>query len=124
LVFDEYGGLEGLVTSTDLLEAIVGNIDLPSAPLIIQRQDNSWLVDGSLPFVELLDFLEKDNLARVSEGRYQSVGGFMLSILKEVPTEGKYVNWEGFRFEVMDMDGFRVDKVIVSIIAPEEPKNA
>ena len=60
LVFDEYGGLEGLVTSTDLLEAIVGNIDLPSAPLIIQRQDSSWLVDGSLPFVELLDFLEKD----------------------------------------------------------------
>lgn len=123
LVFDEYGGLEGLITSTDLLEAIVGNIDLPSAPSIIQRQDNSWIIDGSLPFVELLDFLEKDDLARVSEGRYQSVGGFMLSLLKEVPTEGKYVDWEGFRFEVIDMDGFRVDKVLLSIIPPEEPEN-
>ncbi len=123
LVFDEYGGLEGLITSTDLVEAIVGNIDLPSAPSIIQRKDNSWLVDGSMPFVELLDFFEKEELEGVSEGHYQSVGGFMLSTLKEVPTEGESINWEGFRFEVIDMDGFRVDKVLVSIIASGETGN-
>lgn len=122
LVFDEYGGLEGLVTSTDLVEAIVGNIDLPAAPSIIQRKDNSWLVDGSMPFVELLDFFEKEYLAGVGEGHYQSVGGFMLSMLKEVPAEGEVINWEGFRFEVVDMDGFRVDKVLVSVIVPGEPE--
>lgn len=124
LVFDEYGGLEGLVTSTDLLEAIVGNIDLPSAPLIIPRQNNSWLVDGTLPFIELLELLEIDELTNEHEGHYQTVGGFMLSILQGVPTEGEYVDWEGFRFEVVDMDGFRVDKVLVSADVAEEPGDA
>lgn len=120
LVFDEYGGLEGVVTSTDLMEAIVGNIDLPTAPSIVRRKDNSWLVDGSMPFVELLDFLAKDDLEEVGKGHYQSLGGFMLSMLKELPTEGEVLDWEGLRFEVVDMDGFRVDKVLVSIIASEE----
>lgn len=122
LVFDEYGGLEGLVTSTDLLEAIVGNIDLPFAPLVVAREDNSWLVDGTLPFVELLDLLEVDAPAR--DGSYQTVGGFMLSLLKDVPEEGEYVDWHGYRFEVVDMDGFRVDKVLVSPVTAVPPRTA
>jgi putative hemolysin len=120
LVFDEYGGLVGLVTSTDLLEAIVGNIDLPFVPLFIPRQDDSWLVDGTLSFVELLELLERDDLANVHEGHYQTVGGFMLSILQGVPTEGEHIDWEGYRFEVVDMDGFRVDKLLVSAIVTKE----
>lgn len=114
LVFDEFGGLEGLVTSTDLLEAIIGHIDVPFVPLITARGDGSWLVDGMLPFVELLEILEMDNSARVRDSHYQTIGGFVLSELREIPTEGAHVEWEGFRFEVVDMDGFRVDKVMVS----------
>lgn len=123
LVFDEYGGLEGLVTSTDLLEAIVGDIDSPLVPLIIRRQDNSWLVDGMLPIAELLELLGLEDLLRVKEGLYQTVGGFMLSALKGVPIEGQYFDWEGFRFEVVDMDGLRVDKVLVSATATKEDEN-
>ena len=120
LVFDEYGGVEGLVTSTDFLEAIVGNIDLPLLPPIIQRQDNSWLIDGTLPIVELLELLELDDVMRVGEGHYQTLGGFMQSVLKGLPMEGAYFDWKEFRFEVMDMDGFRVDKVLVSAIVENE----
>ena len=120
LVFDEYGGLEGLVTSTDLLEAIVGNIDVPPVPLVVPREDGSWLVDGMLTFIELLELLEMDTTTRVRESHYQTVGGFMLSMFNGTPAEGEHVDWEGFRFEVVDMDGFRVDKVVVSNIGRYE----
>ena len=112
LVFDEYGGLKGLVTSTDLLEAIVGDIDLSPIPPVVLRKDNSRLVDGMLPIVDLLEILDLDALPKV-KGRYQTVGGFMMSALGKVPIEGECFDWEGFRFEVVDMDGFRVDKVLV-----------
>jgi putative hemolysin len=112
LVFDEYGGLNGLVTSTDLLEAIVGGIDLSLVPPVVRRKDNSRLVDGMLPVVDLLDILDLDTLPSV-KGRYQTVGGFMMSALGKVPIEGEYFDWHRFRFEVVDMDGFRVDKVLV-----------
>lgn len=113
LVFDEYGGLEGLVTSNDLLEAIVGNIDVPDTPLITPREDGSWLIDGTLPFEELLELLNLQDAERLRESHYQTVGGFTLSMVKGIPTEGQRFEWQGFRFEVMDMDGFRVDKVLV-----------
>lgn len=114
LVFDEYGGLEGLVTSNDLLEAIVGDIDSPTTPYVTQRHDNSLLVDGMMPIEELLELLELEDLTRISEGYYQTVGGFMMSALQEVPSEGQSFDWANFRFEVLDMDGLRVDKVLVS----------
>ncbi|HID54085.1 MAG TPA: HlyC/CorC family transporter [Anaerolineae bacterium] len=119
LVFDEYGGLQGLVTSTDLLESIVGDIDLPRVPLIIRRKDNSWLVDGMLPIVDLLETLELESLPNV-KGRYRTVGGFMMAALEKVPTEGEQYDWEGFRFEVVDMDDYRVDKVLVSALVTNE----
>jgi putative hemolysin len=119
LVFDEYGGLKGLVTSTDLLEAIVGDIDLSLIPPVVRRKDNSRLVDGMLPIVDLLEILDLDALPSV-KGRYQTVGGFIMSALGKVPIEGEYFDWQCFRFEVVDMDGFRVDKVLVH---PVEAKN-
>lgn len=114
LVLDEYGGLEGLVTSTDLLEAIVGDIDLPVEPGVIQREDGTWLVDGLLPVVELMDLLDLDDLPNVGKGYYQTVGGLMMANLERVPVEGDYFDWGGFRFEVLDMDGLRVDKVLAA----------
>ncbi|MEZ4642385.1 MAG: transporter associated domain-containing protein [Chloroflexota bacterium] len=124
LVFDEYGGLEGLVTSNDLLEAIVGDIDSPTTPYVTRRQDNSLLVDGMMPIEELLELLDLDDLPRVSEGYYQTVGGFMMSALQEVPSEGQYFDWANLRFEVVDMDGLRVDKILVRLYRrPADPAN-
>lgn len=114
LVFDEYGGLEGLVTTHDLLEAIVGDIDKPLAPLVVQREDGSWLVDGMLPIVELFESLDLTDLPRIGEGYYRTVGGFMMSALEGIPLEGQSFAWGDLNFEVMDMDGLRVDKVLVS----------
>ena len=113
LVFDEHGGLQGLVTSSDLLEAIVGDIDPPRIPPIIQRNDNSLLVEGMYFFVDLPEILGLDSLPRI-KGRYKTIGGFMMAALEKVPAEGEYFDWHGFRFEVVDMDDFRVDKVLVS----------
>lgn len=112
LVFDEYGTLQGLVTSNDLLEAIVGDIDLPRTLLVVQRPDNSWLVEGMYPIVDLLELLGIDSLP--IKGRYKTMGGFMMSILEKVPKEGEYFDWQHFRFEVIDMDNWRVDKVLIS----------
>lgn len=114
LVFDEYGGLEGLVTSNDLLEAIVGDIDKPPIPLVTMREDGSWLVDGMLPIVELLEMLPTTDLPQIGDGYYQTVGGFVMSMLQGIPDEGQWFDWAAWRFEVLDMDGLRVDKVLVS----------
>jgi putative hemolysin len=116
LVTDEYGGIEGLVTLNDLMEAIVG--DLPSAedqedPLIIQRDDGSWLVDGSLDINELKDLLEKESLPDESTDSFQTLGGFVMHYLGHIPRSSDHFEWSGLRFEVMDMDGTRVDKVLV-----------
>jgi putative hemolysin len=123
MVFNEYGGLEGLVTSTDLLEALVGNIELPLVPLILQLEDDSWLVDGTLTFAELQNLPKLEDLARGRRDLYQTVGGFMLSMLKGLASVGEHIDWEGFRLEVVGMDGFRVDKVLVSANGTKEHRD-
>jgi putative hemolysin len=116
MVTDEYGGVEGLVTLNDLMEAIVG--DLPSLedqeePLIIQREDGSWLLDGSLDIHDLKDLLEKESLPDETTGSFHTLGGFVMHFLGYIPQSGEYFQWSGLRFEVVDMDGTRVDKVLV-----------
>lgn len=127
LVADEYGGIEGLVTLNDLVEAIVGelpSIDSQEEPQIIQREDGSYLLDGMLATDQLKELLQKERLFD-EDGQYHTLGGFMITLLGELPTSGDYAEWEGFRFEVVDMDGTRIDKVLVIPIAtvdaqPEE----
>jgi putative hemolysin len=117
-VVDEYGVIQGLVTLTDILQALVG--DLPSAgevaePQSVQREDGSWLLDGMLPiyqFKELLD-IEKE-LPGEQRGSYQTLGGFVVMHLGKIPTSADHFVWGPYRFEVMDMDGNRVDKVLVA----------
>lgn len=119
LVTDEYGGVEGLVTINDLLEAIVGNLpsqDQQDEPQIIRRDDGSWLVDGMLSVDELKELLEIEEMPE-QEGNYHTVGGFMMTTLRRIPTSGEHFDWNGFEFEVMDMDGTRVDKVMITITA-------
>jgi putative hemolysin len=117
LVTDEYGGIEGLVTLNDFMEAIVG--DLPSAedqedPSIIQREDGSWLLDGSLDSGEFKDLVGKESLPDEEAGGFHTVGGFVMHVLGRIPRAGEHFQWGGLRIEVMDMDGKRVDKVLIT----------
>lgn len=122
LVTDEYGGIDGLVTLNDLMEAIVG--DLPSLedqddPLIVQREDGSWLVDGSLDINDLKDLVEKKSLPDETTGSFHTLGGFVMHFLEHIPRSGEHFEWGGLRFEVVDMDGIRVDKILVTPLASE-----
>ncbi|BAQ66193.1 hemolysin family protein [Geminocystis sp. NIES-3709] len=122
LVTEEYGGIEGLVTLNDLMEAIVGDIpslDHHEEPLMIQREDGSWLLDGGLDINELKDLFDIDSLPDENTNRFHTVGGFMMYCLGHVPQSGEYFEQDGLRFEVVDMDGTRVDKVLVQIIATD-----
>jgi putative hemolysin len=117
LVIDEYGGLEGLVTLNDLVEAIVGDLpmqDDQEEPLVVQREDGSWLIDGSLSTDELKILLQRNVLPEEDTGAYHTLAGFVITHLSRIPTSGDAFEWDGWRFEVVDMDGNRVDKLLVS----------
>ncbi|MBE9136102.1 HlyC/CorC family transporter [Nodosilinea sp. LEGE 07088] len=116
MVLDEYGGVEGLVTVNDVVEAIVG--DLPSLgdddePMLVKREDGSWLLDGLLPIDDLKALLNREQLAE-DDDSYQTLAGFMIHQMGRIPTAGDFIEWEGLRFEVVDMDGRRVDKVLLN----------
>ena len=117
LVIDEYGGLLGLVTLHDVLTAIVGELPLPGEDAeaqVIEREDGSWLIDGLLPIEELKDLLDVEELPDEERIGFQTVGGFMMSRMDGIPLSGQHFEWKNWKFEVVDMDGRRVDKVLVS----------
>lgn len=122
VLVDEYGATEGVVTLIDILEAIVGDIptsDEIGRPPIVQREDGSWLVDG---LIAVEDFKEAFAVKTLpNERKYQTLGGFVMRMLGNLPSEGKHFGWGGLRFEVADMDGRRVDKVLIEE-APEDEK--
>ena len=116
VVVDEYGVIQGIVTLNDILEAIVG--DIPSVedleePYAVQREDGSWLLDGMLTVDEFKDILGINKIPGEEKGNYHTLGGFVVMHLGHIPTAADYFQWQGLRFEVMDMDGNRVDKVLV-----------
>lgn len=124
LVIDEYGGVEGIVTVMDVLEAMVGDIaspDTPAALEAVQRDDGSWLIDGLLPAEELRTIFNIGLLPGEDEDVYQTVGGFIMTTLGRVPQAGDSFEWSQLRFEVMDMDGNRVDKVLVAPLTTDAP---
>jgi putative hemolysin len=117
LVMDEYGAVEGLVTVTDLLTAIVG--DLPAdaseaAGEFVSRADGSWLVDGSAAMDDVSAHFGLDGRPEGEAGAYHTIGGFVMARLGRVPKVADHFEWGGMRFEVMDMDGRRIDKVLVT----------
>jgi putative hemolysin len=123
LVTDEYGVIEGLLTLNNLIEAIVGNLpnqDDTSEPQVLQREDGSWLLDGLLSIDELKETLELERVPREEEGYYHTLGGLVITLFGHIPRSGDYFEAEGMRFEVVDMDGNRVDKVLVSRVEGEE----
>lgn len=117
LVIDEFGGLQGLLTINDVLEEIVGQIELEE-PQATQRQDGSWLLDGMLEVDEFKEIFKLHVLPH--EDEYETLSGFVMMSLGRVPQSTDHFEWHGLRFEVIDMDGRRVDKVLVTTL-PQRP---
>lgn len=116
IVLDEFGAVEGLVTVTDLLEAFVGSLptDAAAERPIVARADGSWLVDGATPITEVASEIGLDDLPEDESGAYHTLGGFVMARLGRIPRTADTCDWGGMKFEVMDMDGRRIDKVLVS----------
>jgi putative hemolysin len=122
LVVDEYGGVEGLITLNDILEDLVGDVafvDMPAEQQVYQRPDGSWLMDGRLLIDELKEILKVAELPDEESGSYQTLGGLVMLQAGRVPVTGDMFEISGYRFEVVDMDGKRVDKVLVAKAATE-----
>jgi putative hemolysin len=115
-VVDEYGAIQGLVTLGDILRSVFEDVeDTPEEEReIIKREDGSWLISGSLPLDEFTDYMETGRPDEEERTGINTVGGFVMAKLGAVPSEGQHFEWRGLRFEVVDMDGRRVDKILVS----------
>jgi putative hemolysin len=117
LVIDEFGSLQGLLTLNDIIEEIVGDIEVE--PQALQRQDGSWLLDGMLEVDNFKEIFKVDKLPH--EDEYETLSGFVMMSLGRVPQSTDHFEWNGLRFEVMDMDGRRVDKVLVTTLPARSP---
>lgn len=131
LVVDEFGGIQGMVSLIDVLEAVVG--DLPdqlhrAQPEARRRDDGSWLVDATLSLPEVKELMAVRELPGEKTAEFQTLGGFVITQLGRIPAAGDHFDWNGWRFEVMDMDRQRVDKVLIartpSTAAPAEKVSA
>jgi putative hemolysin len=122
LVIDEYGEIQGLVTLHDVLEAVTGELDPHNheEAWAVQRADGSWLLDGLIPIPELKDKLNFKTVPEEDKGRYHTLSGLMMWLLGRLPQTADSAVWEGWRLEVVDLDGKRVDKVLASQVPPEE----
>ncbi|MBS1921153.1 MAG: HlyC/CorC family transporter [Bacteroidetes bacterium] len=116
-IVDEYGTILGLLTLNDILEALVGDIPQPDVPdyEIIKRDDGSFLVDAQIPFYDFLSYFDKAEWLNEGEHEFDTLAGFVLHELERIPKTGDKLQWKGFRVEIMDMDGHRIDKVLVKV---------
>ncbi|HET9745384.1 MAG TPA: hemolysin family protein [Chitinophagaceae bacterium] len=116
-IVDEYGTLQGMITLNDILEAIVGDIPQPdmSDYAVLEREDGSFLVDAQIPFYDFLTRFDKASWLHEGEHEFDTLAGFILHELERIPHTGDKFDWKGFHFEIIDMDGHRIDKVLVNI---------
>ncbi|HUW54062.1 MAG TPA: hemolysin family protein [Rhodanobacter sp.] len=126
LVVDEYGDIEGVVTVNDLLAAVVGASQIGHGGAdeggpIVQRADGSWLIDGSLSTDDLRELLHLDHLPGEQEHDFRTVAGMVMTAFGHVPQTGEVFSWRGIRFEVIDLDGARIDKLLVTPAPSPEP---
>jgi putative hemolysin len=120
LVVDEYGDIAGLITLNDLLSAVVGKAATPlveaSASPIVQRDDGSWLVDGAIAIDDLRELLGGGQLPREADEDYHTAAGMLIAQFGRIPQVGEYFEWRNYRFEVVDLDGARVDKILIATV--------
>lgn len=116
-IVDEYGSVKGMITLNDILEAIVG--DIPEQNVedygILEREDGSYLVDAQIPFYDFLTYFEQTEWMNEGDQDFNTLAGFILHKLEHIPKTGETLDWKGFRFEIIDMDAQRIDKVLVHI---------
>ncbi len=116
-IVDEYGSVQGMITLNDILEAIVG--DLPQPDLedyeIAEREDGTYLVDGQIPFYDFLARFDMTDWMNEGEQEFNTLAGFILHKLERIPQTGDTMEWKGFRFEIIDMDSLRIDKILVTL---------
>jgi len=116
-IVNEYGTLEGMITLNDILEAIVGDVPQTGQEEyeIMERADGTYLVDAQIPFFDFLSRFEKTDWANEEGHDFDTLAGFVLHELEHIPVTGENFEWRGFKFEVIDMDGQRIDKLLVNI---------
>jgi len=113
IIIDEYGIITGIVTLNDILDAIVGDLDeIEGVPEITTREDGSWLIDAQIPFAEFCNYFEI-NIQFVEINGFNTLGGLVLEILQHIPITGEKLEWRDFKIEVVDMDGMRIDKLLI-----------
>lgn len=124
-IIDEYGEVQGIVTLQDVLEAITGEFKPPKAEdaWAMQREDGTWLLDGLIPVPELKDRLALHGVPEEERGRYNTLSGMLMLLLGRLPVTGDRCDWEDWRFEIVDLDGKRIDKVL-ALPRPPEPKTS
>lgn len=120
-VVDEYGQVQGIVTLQDLIEAITGEFHPrnPETSWAVQRDDGSWLLDGHIPVPELKDRLGLREVPEEERGRYHTLSGMMMLLTGRLPRTAEVVHWEQWRFEIVDMDGKTIDKVLATLSVPD-----
>jgi putative hemolysin len=120
LVIGEHGGIEGLVTLTDVVEEIIGDVE-SNDPMFTRREDGSYLIDATIPIDRFTELFPALVVPPDESGAYQSAAGFVLTRLGRIPQAGDFFQWLKYRIEVVDMDGVRIDKLLVQTEAQEEP---
>ena len=116
-IVNEYGTLEGMITLNDIMEAIVGDVPQTGQKEygIIERKDGTYLVDAQIPFFDFLNNFEKTDWANEADHDFDTLAGFVLHELEHIPNTGENFSWRGFDFEIVDMDGQRIDKLLVKV---------
>jgi len=123
MVVDEYGGIVGIVTTDDLIRAVLGRLEVVEGEeaeesMVVQREDGSWLIDGRLPAEELRELLSLRTLPNEDSGDYVTAAGMVIARYGRIPNVGEHFTWQGWRIEVVDLDGMRIDKLLI-VRAPE-----
>ena len=116
-IVNEYGSIEGLITLNDILEAIVG--DIPQEEdhdyEILKRADGTFLIDAQLPFYDFLSYFDKTEFMLQGDQEFDTLAGFIIHSLEKIPTTGEILSWKTFKFEIVDMDQHRIDKILVTL---------
>lgn len=116
-ICDEFGSFQGIITLRDILEGLVGTInEVNNDPEIVKREDSeSWLVDGQCSFYDFLSYFDKEDLYDSEQQDYNTLAGLIIEQMKHIPQAGERTDWNCFNFEIVDMDGARIDKVLVTM---------